>query len=233
MQTGARMERMMTSKQLKQTASKIHRLLDGHYPDSVCTLHFKNPLQLLVATILAAQCTDERVNIVTKNLFKKYRTVNDFADANLDDLMEDIHSTGFYRNKAKNIKSAATALIHTHGGKVPDSLDALVALPGVGRKTANVILGNAYGIPGMVVDTHVSRVSRRLGLTINTDPVKIEFDLMALFPKESWTLISHQLVQHGRNLCDARKPMCGDCFLLSLCPHGKTMKEDAWKKGIR
>lgn len=220
----------MPSKLLKNKAMDIHRLFQEHYPKSVCTLNFKNPLQLLVATILAAQCTDERVNIVTRDLFKKYKGINDFADADLDELMEDIHSTGFFRNKAKNIKSAAATMKENHGGKVPQTLDELVALPGVGRKTANVILGNAYGIPGMVVDTHVGRVSQRVGLTKNSDPTKIEFDLMELFPEESWTLVSHQFVQHGRTLCDARKPLCGDCFLFSLCPHGQNLKKDAAKK---
>ena len=219
----------MAGTKLQEKAAEIHRQLDAHYPASRCTLNFKNPLQLLVATILAAQCTDERVNIVSKDLFRKYRTVDDYADADPDALMEDIRSTGFFRNKAGNLKAAAQTMRARHGGKVPRTLDELVALPGVGRKTANVILGNAFNTPGVVVDTHVTRVSQRLGLSRNSDPVKIEFDLMALFPKESWTLVSHQIVEHGRTLCNARKPLCGDCFLLHLCPHGQTLKRNAGK----
>lgn len=217
----------MTGKQLKDRASAIHALLDEHYPKSECTLDFKNPLQLLVATMLAAQCTDERVNIVTKTLFRKYRTVKDYSGADPEQFMEDIRSTGFFRNKAANIIAAAKVMAEKHGGKVPRTMEDLTALPGVGRKTANVVLGNACGVPGMVVDTHVSRVSQRLGLTRNTDPVKIEFDLMELFPRESWTLVSHQFVAHGRALCNARKPLCGDCFLIAHCPHGQSLKKKA------
>lgn len=220
----------MAGKKLKEHAAAIQVMFNEHYPHSECTLDFKNPLQLLVATMLAAQCTDERVNIVTKDLFKKYKTAADYASADPDTLMEDIRSTGFFRNKAKNLMAAGQAMVEKHGGSVPRTMDELVALPGVGRKTANVVLGNACGIPGMVVDTHVTRVSGRLGLTKNTDAVKIEFDLMELFPQESWTLVSHQFVAHGRALCNARKPMCGDCFLFALCPHGKKLKMQAEQK---
>jgi len=220
----------MAGKQIKDRAVAIHALLDAHYAKSECTLNFKNPLQLLVATMLAAQCTDERVNIVTKTLFKKYKSAKDYAEADPEQFMEDIRSTGFYRNKAANIIAAAKAMVEKHGGKAPGTMEELTALPGVGRKTANVVLGNACGIPGMVVDTHVSRVSQRLGLTKNTDPVKIEFDLMELFPRESLTLVSHQFVAHGRALCNARKPLCGDCFLLPHCPHGQSLKKRAGAK---
>ncbi len=178
-------------------------------------------MQLLVATILSAQCTDERVNRVTPSLFKKLPTAKDFAEVSLSDLEEMVRPTGFYRNKAKNIKACCTALVERHGGKVPDNMDALVELPGIGRKTANVILGSAFGIPGIVVDTHVKRVSQRIGLTRESDPVKIEFDLMALIPKKDWIAFSHQMIWHGRALCKARKPKCPECPLLDLCDYGR------------
>ena len=223
----------MAGEKLREKAAAIHERLNQHYPGSKCTLDFKNPLQLLIATMLAAQCTDERVNIVTKDLFKKYKALKDFAGANPEEFMEDIRSTGFFRNKARNIIGMAQVVLEKHGGKVPDTLEDLTALPGVGRKTANVVLGNAFGIPGIVVDTHVTRVSGRLGLTKNTDAVKIEFDLMELFPERDWALVSHQLVEHGRALCNARKPLCGDCFLFDLCPHGQRLKKQAGKKKAR
>lgn len=192
------------------------------YPHARCSLNFKNPLQLLVATILSAQCTDERVNKVTVQLFKKYRSAADFAQVTQEELEKDIQSTGFYRNKAKNIRAMAQALVERHGGRVPRTMEELTALAGVGRKTANVVLGNAFGMNvGIVVDTHVSRVCRRLGLTKQSDPVKIEQDLLPLVPAEDWTLWSHLLIQHGRTLCMARNPKCEQCPLLPYCPAGQ------------
>lgn len=211
---------------LKNKANKISKNLDELYPESVCALHFGNPLQLLVATILSAQCTDVRVNIVTQDLFKKYVSAEDFAAAELEELEKDIHSTGFYKNKARSIKECCQAIVSKYGGKVPGTLDELVALRGIGRKTANVVLGNAFGVPGIVVDTHVIRVSRRLGLSKNEDPVKIEFDLMELFPKKKWTLISHQIVDHGRAVCNARAPKCPECLLIELCDFAKGVKNE-------
>lgn len=192
------------------------------YPHARCSLNFKTPLQLLVATILSAQCTDERVNKVTAQLFKKYRSAADFAAVTQEELEKDIQSTGFYRNKAKNIRAMAQVLVERHGGKVPETMEELTALAGVGRKTANVVLGNAFGMNvGIVVDTHVSRICRRLGLTKQTDPVKIEQDLLPLVPAEDWTLWSHLLIQHGRTLCMARNPKCEQCPLLPYCPAGQ------------
>lgn len=210
----------MADTNLKARAKKIQQLLNKNYPASECTLDFRSPLELLVSTMLAAQCTDERVNIVTKDLFRKYRKAADYANAAITELENDIRSTGFYHNKARNLKACGAALVERHGDKVPGTMDELTALPGVGRKTANVILGNAFGVPGVVVDTHVTRVSQRLGVTTNSDPVKIEFDLMELFPKQTWTLLSHQIVEHGRRICNARKPLCPECFLLKHCDYG-------------
>lgn len=195
----------------------ILAVLDEHYPDAHCTLDYGNPLELLVATILSAQCTDERVNQVTPQLFETYRTTADYAQAPLAELETAIRSTGFYRNKAKNIQACCRELQERFAGKIPVDLSMLVQLPGIGRKTANVILGNAFHIPGIVVDTHVGRVSQRLGLTTNEDPVKIEFDLMELIPRERWVTFSHQLILHGRKVCSARKPMCSQCPLIALC----------------
>jgi endonuclease III len=195
----------------------ILAVLDEHYPDARCTLDYGNPLELLVATILSAQCTDERVNQVTPQLFETYRTTADYAQAPLAELETAIRSTGFYRNKAKNIQACCRELQERFAGKIPVDLSMLVQLPGIGRKTANVILGNAFHIPGIVVDTHVGRVSQRLGLTTNEDPVKIEFDLMELIPRERWVTFSHQLIHHGRKVCSARKPMCNQCPLRALC----------------
>ena len=188
------------------------------YPDARCALDFRSPLELLVATILSAQCTDERVNKVTPALFAAYPDAAAFAAADPAALEKAIHSTGFFRNKAKSIREASADIVSKHGGQVPRTLEALTALRGVGRKTANVVLGNAYGIPGVVVDTHVTRLSHRLGLTNETDPVKIEFALMPLVPRELWTLFSHWLILHGRAVCNARKPLCSQCPLSPHCP---------------
>jgi len=198
---------------------RILALLDRHYPEARCSLVFSTPLELLVATILSAQCTDERVNKVTPALFARYRVAADYAAADPSVLEGEIRSTGFFRNKAANIIAAAGQIVARHGGVVPRALEELIALPGVGRKTANVILGNAYGIPGVVVDTHVGRIAARLGLTSASDPVKIEFELMPLVPRDHWVRFSHQLIAHGRALCRARQPLCGECFLdRALCP---------------
>jgi endonuclease-3 len=199
----------------------ILKLLDEHYPDAHVTLDFTNPLELLVATVLSAQCTDVRVNQVTPAIFKNYPTAVAYAEAPLEDLEHAIYTTGFYHQKAKSIKAICQALVTQFGGQVPASLDDLVKLPGIGRKTANVILGNAFGIPGLVVDTHMSRVSQRLGLTNQKDPVKIEFDLMPLVPQERWVKFSHQMIWHGRQICTAKKPDCPHCPLLPYCDYGQ------------
>jgi endonuclease III len=188
------------------------------YPDAECALVHENPLQLLVATILSAQCTDKRVNLVTPVLFARYRNAADFAEADLAELEGYIRTTGFFRNKAKNIQAACSAIVERHGGAVPATLEELVELPGVGRKTANVVLGNAFNTPGITVDTHVGRLSRRLGLTEHTDPVKVERDLMELIPQPRWTSASHELILHGRAICFARNPQCEKCVLVALCP---------------
>ena len=199
--------------------ARILPLLDRHYPDARCSLAFTTPLELLVATILSAQCTDERVNRVTPALFAKYRTAADYAAADPEVLQREIRSTGFFRNKAAGIQGAAAAIASRHGGEVPRTLEELVKLPGVGRKTANVVLGNAFGVPGIVVDTHVGRIAGRLRLTSSADPVKIEQDLMRVVPRKRWVRLSHQLIAHGRALCRAPRPRCADCFLdASLCP---------------
>jgi endonuclease-3 len=203
-------------------AARTRQILAGlqkTYPDAHCELNFANPLQLLVATILSAQCTDKRVNIVTTELFKTYRTAQDFSAAPLADLEAAIKSTGFFRNKAKNIQACCRALVEQHGGEVPRTMEALTALDGVGRKTANVVLGNAFGINGgVVVDTHVTRLANRLGLTAQTDAEKIEPELMGLVPRAQWALFSHWLIWHGRRRCDARKPDCAGCEIAKLCP---------------
>ena len=199
----------------------ILQLLDEHYPRVHVTLDFRNPLELLVATILSAQCTDERVNRVTPAIFAKYPSAADYGRAPLEELERDIYQTGFYHNKARSLKALGQALVEQHRGQVPASLEELVKLPGIGRKTANVILGNAFGIPGIVVDTHCGRVSQRLGLTRAKDPVKIEFDLMPLVPKERWTRFSLQLIWHGRAICTARDPQCPRCPLLPYCDYGQ------------
>lgn len=202
-----------------QRANTLAAELPRIYPDAHCELDFKNPLELLVATILSAQCTDVRVNIVTKTLFKRCKTASDYAEIPQEELEEIVRSTGFYRNKAKSLRGMGAALIEHHGGKVPSTMEELAAIPGAGRKTANVVLGNAFGInEGVVVDTHVGRLSLRLGLTTNSDPVKVERDLMKLFPKDQWTLLSHWLIWHGRRRCRARNPDCNACELRSFCP---------------
>ena len=193
--------------------------LKSAYPDARTALDWKNPLELLVATILSAQTTDVRVNAVTPNLFARYPTAADYAGADPTELKEDIRPTGFFRNKAKSLRGMARALVEDHGGEVPRTMDDLVALPGVGRKTANVVLGNAFSIDeGVVVDTHVRRLSNRLGFTTQKDPEKIERDLMETVPKGDWTVFSHLLILHGRNVCKARKPACEDCGVNDLCP---------------
>ena len=204
---------------LRNRAQRVVRALRADYPDAECALTHRTPLELLIATILSAQCTDERVNIVTKDLFGKYRSAEDFAAAPLVDLEKAIQSTGFYRNKAKNIKGACRELADRYDGEVPQDLGALVALPGIGRKTANVVLGTAFRLPtGVVVDTHVTRVSRRLGLTAQSDPVKIERELMELLPKKEWINYSHRMIHHGRRICQARRPKCEECSMNRFCP---------------
>jgi len=203
----------------KAPAEETIARLKSAYPDSTTALDWKNPLELLVATILSAQTTDVRVNAVTPTLFAKYPTAADYAEADPTELEEDIRPTGFFRNKAKSLRGMARALVDDHGGKVPRTMEDLVALPGVGRKTANVVLGNAFGIDeGVVVDTHVRRLSNRLGFTTQSDPEKIERDLMQTVPKRDWTVFSHLLILHGRSVCKARKPACGDCVVNDLCP---------------
>lgn len=203
---------------------KILTSLQKAYPDAHCELNFASPLQLLVATILSAQCTDKRVNMVTAELFQKYRQAADFADADLAELEQDIKTTGFFRNKARNIKACCMALVVRHGGEVPRTMEELTALGGVGRKTANVVLGNAFGINvGVVVDTHVTRLANRLGLTTQSDAERIEQELMPLVPREQWTLFSHWLIWHGRRRCDARKPDCAACEIAKLCPSAGKM----------
>ena len=204
---------------LKKRTAKVITTLKKTYPNADCALTHATPLQLLVATILSAQCTDERVNIVTKGLFKKYKTVGDFAEVSQAALEADIKSTGFFRNKAKNIRGSAARIISDFGGRVPKTMDELLTLPGVARKTANCVLGNAFGLAeGVVVDTHVGRLSGRLTFTTETNPVKIERDLMEIVPHAEWVLFSHLLIHHGRNICTARKPNCPNCPLSALCP---------------
>jgi endonuclease-3 len=203
----------------KRHAARVVRSLGREFPDAKCSLDFHNPLELLVATILSAQCTDERVNMVTGPLFRKYTSAARFAAAPPGELEKDIQSTGFFRNKAKNIRAACRVLAERHDGQVPQDLEQLVQLPGVGRKTASVILGAAFGVAsGVVVDTHVIRLSRRLGLTREKDPVKIERDLIAAIPRKEWIAFSHRMIQHGRRWCLARKPRCEECPLRTVCP---------------
>jgi len=214
--------------QKKARVTKIIAGLQKAYPDAHCELDHSNALELLIATILSAQCTDKRVNIVTPQLFKKYPTAEAYAKARLPELEEEIKSTGFYRNKAKSITKATRNIVEKHGGKVPNTMEELIALGGVGRKTANVVLGNAFGInTGIVVDTHVARLSHRLGLTKETDPVKIEVTLMNLVPQEQWTMFSHWLIWHGRRRCYARSPNCPNCEIKSVCPRIGVPKEIA------
>jgi endonuclease III len=206
----------------RERVTKLIKVWPKVYPDAHTELNFKTPLELLIATILSAQCTDKRVNMVTPVLFKKYRTAKDYANAPVPELENAIKSTGFFRSKTKSIRGATSTIVEKFGGKVPDSMEGLRELPGVGRKTANVVLGNVFGKnEGIVVDTHVIRLSQRLGLTKQKDPEKIEHDLMKLVPKEYWTKWSHWLIWHGRRRCFARKPDCANCEVFKLCPSGK------------
>jgi endonuclease III len=210
---------MAATAEARRHAAKIARRLAEHYPHATCSLDFRSPLELLVATILSAQCTDVRVNLVTKSLFKKYGSAADYARAKPSDLEHDIQSTGFFRNKTKSIQNCCRTLLERYHGQVPREIDQLVELPGIGRKTANVVLGTAYGIAvGVVVDTHVTRISRRLGLTPQKTPEKIEADLMGQFAPQEWIALSHRLIEHGRRCCTARNPKCDECPLESLCP---------------
>lgn len=218
----------------RERVAQLIELWPEIYPGVHCELNFRNPLQLLIATILSAQCTDKRVNMVTPVLFAKYKTAADYAQASLAELENAIKSTGFFRNKAKSIRGASEAIVRLYRGKVPDTMEQLRALPGVGRKTANVVLGNAFGKnEGIVVDTHVERLSHRLRLTRNGDPEKIERDLMKLVPSQHWTNWSHWLIWHGRRRCFARKPDCSQCEVFRLCPSGKVFlrKGEARKPG--
>ncbi len=218
----------------RQRAQEIYKRLEKAYPNATTELRWSNPLELLVATILSAQCTDERVNQVTERLFKKYRTAEDYANADPEQFQEEIRPTGFFRNKAKAIIGAAKMIVEQFGGKVPDNMDDLLKLPGVSRKTANVVLTAGFGIPsGIVVDTHVHRVAIRLGLVPKTEknPAKVEQRLMELFDQDQWIEVSHALVLHGRYVCTARKPRCEDCILEDLCPKvGVEEKKKAAKK---
>jgi endonuclease-3 len=205
-------------KKAAKRVEKILPILKKQYPGVTVALRFGNPLELLIATILSAQCTDARVNMVTPGLFAKYKSAEDWAKAKLETIENDIRSTGFYHNKAVSIKGASQKIIDKFAGSVPDTMDELVTLPGVGRKTANCVLANAYGQPAIMCDTHVIRLSRRLQLSENSDPVKLEFDLAEIVPKKDWTIFSHTLILHGRNVCQARKPDCGNCAISKFCP---------------
>ena len=213
-------------------ADRIVAALAETYPDAECALHFDTPFELLVATILSAQCTDERVNRVTAELFPKFGTPEALADADMGELESLIRSTGFYRQKAKSIQSASRDIVDQFGGEVPRTLDELVTLRGVARKTANVVLGNCFGVPGLTIDTHMKRVNRRLGLTANDDPVKIERDLMELIPEAEWTVYSHRVIEHGRQVCDAKRPACDDCVLRPDC-HRVSINDHAKKRARR
>ena len=212
--------------QARQRIKNIWPILKRTYPNAKIALKFVNPLELLISTILSAQCTDVRVNMVTKDLFRKYKKASDWAGAELKEIEEGIRSTGFFRNKAVNIKGACTKIVEHFDGKVPDTMEELLTLPGVGRKTANCVLGDAFGIPGITCDTHVIRLSRRLALSENSDPVKLEFDLAEIVPKANWTRFSHLLIHHGRNICKARKPDCGNCPLAKHCPAAN--RQELW-----
>jgi endonuclease-3 len=203
----------------KARALKIIELLEKEHPDAKVALHYKNPLELLVATILSAQATDEQINVITPKLFQKYKTAEDYANAELTELEQDIKSSGFYHNKAKNLKNSAKLLVEKYNSQVPKTMEELVELPGVARKTANIVLFNAYGVTaGVAVDTHVRRLAQRLGLTENSDQNKIEKDLMNIVPKNKWMRITDLLIFHGRHVCDARKPRCDVCMLNKICP---------------
>lgn len=210
--------RPKTAAERKERVAKILQILDQMYPGVTCALHHSDPWQLLVATILSAQCTDKRVNEVTPGLFRKYPTIQDFATVSQDELAQDIRSTGFFNNKAKSVIGAARKILSDFGGEIPRDIESLLTVPGAARKTANVVLGTAFGIAsGVVVDTHVQRISQRLDLTKETEPVKIEKDLMKTIPQDRWILFSHQIIHHGRALCVARKPKCAECALNPLC----------------
>lgn len=216
----------MISDKKKRTAEIIQRLKKA-YPDAHCALNHTNPFELLIATILSAQCTDVQVNIVTANLFRKYRGPRDFINVSQEELEHDIRSIGFFRSKAKNIQAASKRLLEVYGGEVPRTMEEVITLAGAGRKTANVVLGNAFGIAsGVVVDTHVSRLSQRLGITKQKTPEKIEIDLAGLVPKNDWVMFSHWLIFHGRQICKARKPLCTQCVLADICPSYKLFVND-------
>ncbi len=204
--------------QKRQRTLEIIKIFNEEYGDADCTLDYVDPLQLVIATQLAAQCTDARVNLVTPALFAKYKTAKDFAEADETELSELIRSTGFYRNKTKNIIACGKKLVEDFNSEVPKTMEELLSLPGVGRKTANLVLGDAFGIPGIVVDTHAGRLSRRMGLTKNTDPYKVELDLLKIIPEENQSMFCHQLVFHGRKYCDARRPKCEECPVRDICP---------------
>ena len=210
---------------MKDRVLGVLNLLDEHYGTMKCYLNHENPWQLLIATILSAQCTDDRVNIVTESLFKKYTSIKDFAEADLIELEKDIRPTGFYHNKAKNIKLCCQQLLSQFGGEVPSDIDDLTSLAGVGRKTANVVRGHIYNIPSVVVDTHVKRISNLIGFTKSQDPVKIEFDLMKILPKEHWIRYNTQVIAHGRKVCIARRPKCNECFLIDYCKGSNSNKK--------
>ncbi len=220
---------MPNIKKLQQFAQNILNILKKRFKDAKCALVFSNPLEMLIATMLSAQCTDKQVNKVTEKLFKKYKNVFDYAKCDLSELENDIRSTGFYKNKAKNIRAACNVLIEKFNGQVPKNMADLVTLPGVARKTANIVLGNAYNIvDGIAVDTHVSRVSQRLGLTKESDPVKIELDLMKIIPKKEWFKFTYLFIEHGREICNAKKPLCPDCPLKNQCPSAKVFLKKFW-----
>ncbi|MBV6497402.1 MAG: endonuclease III [Acidobacteria bacterium ACB1] len=219
---------------VKKQAATVIRRLKKEYPNAHCALEHSNAFELLIATILSAQCTDARVNIVTAELFRKYRGPEDFVNTSQSELERDIHSTGFFRNKAKNIQAACRRIIEVYGGRVPQTMDDLLTLGGVARKTANVVMGNAFGIAsGVVVDTHVSRLSQRLGLTKNKTPEKIEKDLENVVPKKDWIMLPHWLISHGRAVCIARNPKCPECVLADICPSKKLFYPDITSKKIR
>lgn len=214
-----RRRRQLRGSELKAHAAEIHRRLLELYPEAHCELSYRNPFELAVATILSAQCTDKRVNMVTPELFRRWPNADALSQAPREEIEEVVQSTGFFRNKAKSLSGFATQLMDNHGGEVPAVMEELVVLPGIGRKTANVVLGNAFGInEGVVVDTHVQRLSNRFGLTRETDAVKVERALIPLFPRDSWTMLSHLMIWHGRRVCDARRPQCGVCTLADICP---------------
>jgi endonuclease-3 len=209
-----------------ERVKRILPILKKAYPDAAIALHFANPLELLIATILSAQCTDVRVNMVTKDLFQEYGSATDWAEADLKQIEEDIKTCGFYHNKAVSLRGACRKIVDDYGGKVPNTMEELLTLPGVGRKTANVVLGNAFGVPAIACDTHVIRLSRRLQLSENSDPVKLEFDLADIVPKKDWSLFSHLLIFHGRRVCTARKPNCPACPISEHCPASN--RPDLW-----